>query len=170
MEETLWNLVLETDDCLLSIESLKEESLCDTDMQSLLGAWDRKCRQGTFSAKVSLLINNNLSAQALFSFWLVRWLHSPVFGVNDGIDKRVVDGWGLGYNCRDCFGIGIEDASISEKCNTVKLYITCDNTGTVIPTDCIAFHHALSNDVQEVECGLQLMAEMNNQASFIFYV
>lgn len=68
MEETLWNLVLETDDCLLSIESLKEDSLCDTDIQSLLGAWARKCRQGTFSARVSLLKNNDLSAKPLYFF------------------------------------------------------------------------------------------------------
>lgn len=43
------------------------------------------------------------------------WLHSPVFGVNDGVDERVVDGRRFGYNGRNSFGVGIEDASITEK-------------------------------------------------------
>lgn len=120
MEETLWKLALETDDCLLSTESLKEDSLCDTDMQSLLDAWDRKCKQGTFSARVSLLINDDLSAKLIHSvsslgYWLVVWLHSPIFRVNDGVDKGIVDGRSLCYNCRDCFGIRVEDASISAR-------------------------------------------------------
>lgn len=46
---------LESDDCLLSTVSLKEDSLSDTDMQSFLRAWARKCKQGTFSARVILL-------------------------------------------------------------------------------------------------------------------
>lgn len=54
MEDTCWNLALVMDDCLLSMESLKDDSLWDTDMQSLLGACDRKCRQWTLSASVSL--------------------------------------------------------------------------------------------------------------------
>lgn len=55
MDLTLWNVVLQAEECLLSMESLREDSLWDTDMHSLLLAWDRKCRQGTFSASVSLL-------------------------------------------------------------------------------------------------------------------
>lgn len=51
-------MVLETDDCLLSIRSLREDSLWDMDMHFLLGAWARKCRQGTCSAMVSLLRND----------------------------------------------------------------------------------------------------------------
>jgi len=55
MDETRWNFVfLETDDCLLSTESLKEHSLLDMDRQSFLGAWRRKCKHGTCSASVSL--------------------------------------------------------------------------------------------------------------------
>lgn len=75
MEETLWNLVLETEDCLLSTGSLKEESLCDADIQSLLGAWDRKWRQGTFSARVSLLEkNNDLQNSPDIKRWVTEWL------------------------------------------------------------------------------------------------
>lgn len=48
-------MALDSDDCLLSMDSLKDDSLWDTDMQSLRGACDRKCRQGTLSASVSLL-------------------------------------------------------------------------------------------------------------------
>lgn len=55
MEETMCSLDVESDDCLLSTESLKEDSLTDTDMQSFLRAWARKCKQGTFSARVILL-------------------------------------------------------------------------------------------------------------------
>lgn len=51
MDITLWN----PDECLLSMESLREDSLWDTEMHSRLVAWDRKCRQGTFSASVFLL-------------------------------------------------------------------------------------------------------------------
>lgn len=54
MDITLGNMVLQPDECLLSTESLREDSLRDAEMQSLLVAWDRKCRQGTFSASVSL--------------------------------------------------------------------------------------------------------------------
>lgn len=54
-EETCRNVFLEADDCLLNTESLKEDWLCDIDMASLRGAWPRKCRQGTFSARVFLL-------------------------------------------------------------------------------------------------------------------
>lgn len=54
MDITLGNTVLQPDECLLSTESLRDDSLRDADM-SLLVAWDRKCRQGTFSASVSLL-------------------------------------------------------------------------------------------------------------------
>lgn len=131
-------MVFETDDCLLSVESLNEQSLCDTDMQSLLVAWARKCRQGTFSARVSLLKNNYLSAKPLLSFPslspVIFKLSSPVFRVNDGVDKRVVDGRCFGYNSRDSFGIGIEDASISERCKAfVKnrtVHHLCCGTGT----------------------------------------
>ena len=55
IEETLWNLALELDDCLLSIESLKEHSLLDTDRRFFLGAERRQCRQGTCSASVFLV-------------------------------------------------------------------------------------------------------------------
>lgn len=55
MDITLWNPALEPDECLLSMESLREDSLWDTEMHSRLVAWDRKCRPGTFSASVSLL-------------------------------------------------------------------------------------------------------------------
>lgn len=55
MDITLWNMGLQPDECLLSMESLREDSLWDTEMHSLLVAWDRKCRQGTFSASVFLL-------------------------------------------------------------------------------------------------------------------
>lgn len=48
-------LVLQPEERLLSMESLREDWLWDTDMHPLLDAWDRKCRQGTFSASVSLL-------------------------------------------------------------------------------------------------------------------
>lgn len=54
MEEILKNLFLDPDDVLLSMDSLKEDSLLDTEMQSLRGVWDKKCRHGTFSARVSL--------------------------------------------------------------------------------------------------------------------
>lgn len=130
MEETLWNLVLEADDCLLSTGSLKEESLCDADIQSLLGACDRKCRQGTFSARVSLLKKTVICLQnAWYSnvgYRVVRWTHSPVFWVDDCIDERVINGWRLGYDSRNSFGIGIEDASVSER------YKECSCTSSVI--------------------------------------
>ena len=53
-EETLWNVVLEPEDCLLSTDSLKEDSLCEPVIPSLRWVWAKKCRQGIFSAKVSL--------------------------------------------------------------------------------------------------------------------
>lgn len=55
MDITLWNLGLHPDECLLSMEPLREDSLWDTEMHPRLVAWDRKCRQGTFSASVFLL-------------------------------------------------------------------------------------------------------------------
>lgn len=55
MDITLWNMLLQLEECLLSMESLREDSLWDTDMHSLLVVGDRKCRQGTFSASVFLL-------------------------------------------------------------------------------------------------------------------
>lgn len=119
-DDTLWNLALEADDCLLSTESLKEDSLCDTNIQSLLGAWPRKCRQGTFSARVSLLKNNDLFTTFTLilnrRYYFVGWLLSPVFWVNDCVDERVVDSWCFGYNSGNSFGIGIEDASIPGGC------------------------------------------------------
>ena len=55
VEETLWNLVLEAEDCLLTMESRKEHSLWARDMDTFLGGCRRKYRQGTCSASVSLL-------------------------------------------------------------------------------------------------------------------
>ena len=83
--------------------------------------------------------------------------------MNDCIDKRVVDGRGLGYNSRDCFGIRIEDASISERCKEKKCVYQCCNF--------ISFHHDTYNVIlQEVEYGSWLMAEMNYivQASILY--
>lgn len=126
MDVTLWNMALQPEGCLLSMESLREDSLWDTDMHSLLVAWDRKCRQGTLDASVSLLkITSCLQfAYLIFLAWN-QWcgdrLPSPIFGMNDCIDERVVDGWGLGDDSGDGFGIRIQDASISgreQKCTS----------------------------------------------------
>ncbi len=97
---------------------------------------------------------------------LVGWLHIPVFWMNDGVDKRVVDSRCLCYYSRNSFGIGIEDASISEKGKRfvrVELYITCDDIDTLIWLYCVA---------EEVEYGSWLMAEMNYrvQASILHCV
>lgn len=49
--------------------------------------------------------------------------------MNDGVDKRVVDGRRLGYNSGDSFGIGTEDACISESCKMfvkIKLCVACN--------------------------------------------
>ena len=54
-EDTLWNLVLQSEDCLLTMESRKEHSLWAWDMDTFLGGCRRKYRQGTWSARVSLL-------------------------------------------------------------------------------------------------------------------
>lgn len=118
MEETMCSL--ESDDCLLSTESLKEDSLSDTDMQSFLRAWARKCKQGTFSARVILLKKKTWSFNKLCHYvselvcQLIRWSQLPVFWVNYGIDYRIVYGWWLGYNSWDGFGIRAENASISD--------------------------------------------------------
>lgn len=65
--------------------------------------------------------------------------YSPVFGVNDGVDKRVVDGRCLGYNGRDGFRTGSEDASVAERCveglYSEKQYVTYEWT--------VIFHHAV---------------------------
>lgn len=120
MDDTLWNLVFEPDDCLLSIESLKEKSLCDTvTLQPLLGPRERQCRQGTFSARVSLWKIMIFLQNSLFlnlSYWLFEWVLSPVFRVNNCINERMVDGWCLRYNSGNSFGIGAEDASIPKRC------------------------------------------------------
>lgn len=47
--------VLEAVDCLLMMESLKEDSLMEEEMQSFRGVGDRKDRQGNFSARVILM-------------------------------------------------------------------------------------------------------------------
>lgn len=126
MDVTLWNMALQPEGCLLSMESLREDSLWDTDMHSLLVAWDRKCRQGTLDASVSLLkITSCLQFTYLIFLAWNQWcgdrLPSPIFGMNDCIDERVVDGWGLGDDSGDGFGIRIQDASISgreQKCTS----------------------------------------------------
>jgi len=42
-------------------------------------------------------------------------IHLPVFGVNDGIYERVVDGGWLGDDRRQCFRVGRQDACMPEK-------------------------------------------------------
>lgn len=71
MDITLWNMRLQPDECLLSMESLREDSLWDTDMHPLLVAGDRKCRQGTFSASVSLL-KRRIFSETHMSHFLIR--------------------------------------------------------------------------------------------------
>lgn len=49
------NLVLDAVDCLLMMESLKEDSLMEEEMHSFRGVGDRNRRQGNFSARVILM-------------------------------------------------------------------------------------------------------------------
>lgn len=87
MDITLWNMVLQPE-CLLSMESLREDSLWDTDMRSLLVAWDRKCRQGTFSASVSLLkITIFLQITHLISWPEVRWWAALTYIWNEWLHR-----------------------------------------------------------------------------------
>lgn len=149
MDITLWNMALQPEGCLLSMGSLREDSLWDTDMHSLLVAWDRKCRQGTLDASVSLLkITSCLQFTYLIFLAWNRWrgdrLPSPIFGMNDCIDERVVDGWGLGDDSGDGFGIRIQDASISgreQKCTPSSFpadsfWISAKFAG------CVLLHHS----------------------------
>lgn len=51
-EDTEWNFVLDPDDCMLSID----EKLLLEPGTHFLGRLVKKCRHGTFSARVSLYI------------------------------------------------------------------------------------------------------------------
>lgn len=86
VDTTLWNMLLQPEGCLLSMESLREDSLWDTEMHSLLLARDRKCRQGTFSASVSLLkITNFLQFMHLKSAG--RWSAAPTYIWNEWLRR-----------------------------------------------------------------------------------
>lgn len=52
--DAVMKCVLEAVDCLLMMESLKEDSLMEEEAHSLRGAGDRKRRQGNLSARVIL--------------------------------------------------------------------------------------------------------------------
>lgn len=52
--EAVIKWVLDAVDCLLIIESLKEDSLMEDEAHSFRGAGDRKRRQGNLSARVIL--------------------------------------------------------------------------------------------------------------------
>lgn len=52
--EAVMKWVLDAVDCLLIIESLKEDSLMEDEVHSFLGVGDRKRRQGNLSARVIL--------------------------------------------------------------------------------------------------------------------
>ncbi len=67
IDETRWNLTFDPDDRRLSMGSLKEDSLLDTEMQSFRDDWARKCRHGTFSASVSLWISQKYRPRHIWS-------------------------------------------------------------------------------------------------------
>lgn len=54
LEEAVIKWVLDADDCLLMIESLKEDSLMEDEMHSFRGVGDRNHRQGNFSTSAIL--------------------------------------------------------------------------------------------------------------------
>lgn len=55
VEEAVIKCVLDAVDCLLMMESLKEDSLMEEEMHSFRGAGDRNLRQGNFSDRVILM-------------------------------------------------------------------------------------------------------------------
>lgn len=56
LEEAVIKWVLDADDCLLMIESLKEDSLMEDEMHSFRGVGDRNHRQGNFSTSAILYL------------------------------------------------------------------------------------------------------------------
>lgn len=62
--------VLDAVDCLLIMESLKEDSLMEDEVHSFRGAGDRKRRQGNLSARV-ILGKRAASTRTRLRFWAV---------------------------------------------------------------------------------------------------
>ena len=56
IEDTRWNLAFDPDDCLLSMDPLKEDSLLEMEIHSFRGGLARKYRHGIFSARVFLCV------------------------------------------------------------------------------------------------------------------
>lgn len=69
LDESVMKCVLDAVDCLLMMESLKDDTLMDEEMHSFRGAGDRNQRQGNFSARVILMSTdqqNNIGWLKLF--------------------------------------------------------------------------------------------------------
>lgn len=74
--EAVIKWVLEAVDCLLIIESLKEDSLMEDEAQSFRGIGDRKRRQGNLSARVILrkhTASTRICLHCLHMFTSVEW-------------------------------------------------------------------------------------------------
>lgn len=62
LKEVVMKCVLDAVDCLLMMESLKEDSLMEEEeMHSFRGVGDRNQRQGNFSARVILVSKGQLN-------------------------------------------------------------------------------------------------------------
>lgn len=68
LEEAVINCVLDAVDCLLMMESLKEDSLMEEEMHSFRGVGDKNRRQRKLSARVILMKSETTGKQmqALF--------------------------------------------------------------------------------------------------------
>lgn len=151
--------VLDAVDCLLMMESLKDDSLMEEEMHSFRGAGDRKRRQGIFSARVILTKNTATDKQPETDFivellnsgmwWTTapsttRWNdtdlnNSPVLVVDDGVDERVVDGRGFCYDCRDSLGVRRQDVGVPEmrRRNANHNFSSCSSC-SVTNTECLS--------------------------------